>query len=64
MRLSKEQILSHAASGVLRISPAGGKVKTSPFQPAGLFLRPSPVSSPLIGRKGEFAFLAEPHKQL
>ena len=37
MRPSKEQILSRTACGVLRISPAGGKVKTSPFQPAGLF---------------------------
>ena len=64
MRPSKEQILSRVACGVLRISPAGGKVKTSPFQPAGLFYVPRPVFSPLIGRERAFAFPAEPHKQL
>ena len=38
MRQSKEQILSRTACGILRISPACGKVKTSPFQPVGLFM--------------------------
>ena len=63
MRPSKEQILSRTACGVLRISPAGGKVKTSPFQPAGLFTSLARFL-PLIGRKGAFAFPEEPHKQL